>query len=205
MKTRKSESWWRPLLNKKSSAAFAELDEIPAFRYELARRLFPPEEYPPYVQLNRWELDIARRLLGHGNVPAMVIHRSPELGEMPGYWMPAMISWNLQASDRALITSFLDAIQSERKKRGIKPPPRNAGNLNRGVSWDWLDILDNPTGADRSKKAQATKAAKNGKAQFLEVWKRIADMRLTHARLAAEDPSLRKMLKERVSWSSIVR
>src|SRR6266581_2410095 len=154
--------WWRKFrsLPKDSPVylAWREIDEVAAFRYELARRAFPPLAYPPYTALGRHELDIVRAALSHGRPPVAIFHQNPPPSYHEGYVPLPSMSWNLRAGDNSLVRVFLDCINQNRKAKKMKAVSANKANYHRGPSWRWLELLDSPnrlSNADRSHLALA--------------------------------------------------
>jgi len=160
------------------------LDEISAFNYELARRCFPLEQHPAYAELDRFDQDIVWKYFSHKGEPAAVMHdRWPR--KSPEGFAPLLVSWNLAASDRALVVAFLIAIRDERSRRGVKSR-RSTGNRNRPVSWHWLELIDDGRkldDADRSHRSHALKKAAELKPFFVACWAEIQRFRRVRASL----------------------
>lgn len=179
--------------------------ELPAWRYELSRRLFPLEAYPSYIELKRHELDqVFHRLyylppifntradveaFEQSGKSATAIYFHPKAPLHEGYAAP-FIQWNLRASDHALVQAFVEMINRERDARNIQKPDINKGNQNRqDCNWRWVEFLEtkNGLGEERTKLRDAKRKAEQLKPNFLEAWKAVEHMRSTLARLGKED------------------
>jgi hypothetical protein len=196
--------WWRDVIKRLpkrpayKQARWHEIDEVPAFRWELVRRLFPLDQYPAYTELSRWEIEYVRQILGHGTKP-VVMDCMDSTPPLPGYPIFARTGWNLRAGDEAPKREFMARIEAERKRAGIARPPRNRGNYHRGVAWGQVELMETGTGlndAQRSHLAQAREKARGLQDKFLQAWSEIQQSR---ARFAKQ-PELLAQPNEPMNW-----
>ena len=206
--------WWRDVIKRLpkrplyKQSRWTEIEEVPAFRWELVRRLFPLNEYPAYTELTRAEIEIVRPILQHGRWPAVIEYRDARPPH-PGYAVFAHTAWNLRASPETLRREFLAHIEAARKHAGIATPRRNKDNYHRGVSWNQVELMETRTGltdTQRSHLSQARKKAQQLKGKFLQAWSEIQAARRSfacdckHEIPFTHDPKLLAVFNEPMNW-----
>ncbi len=147
--------WWRrgeirqALKNphKKTGFGFSfdrKTKEI-ARNYELMRRSSSGEMFKEnYLEWPRTERTVAYTLWGAQFEPPFRQIFSPNpKPELLGWTVsPHRIEWNLFLDDKTLTKAFLEYINQYRFAQKISPPHPLKGKKFRGVSWNYIEILD---------------------------------------------------------------
>ena len=207
MKGVESTWWWRRISGAKSVAKFQEWQDVylvAAYRYELVRRLFPSRKYPPFIKLNRSELEIIRSRLGFGRAPVFIY--SAMTAEYPSFArLPAGV-WNLEANDNTLKKLFMSLIGAERARRGVARAPTNQGNRNVSPNWNCIVLMDTGTSLswERARVSQARRDAEKLKPVFLAAWNEIGQHRQFLTRCEKDNPKAAAQAREPVNWSQLL-
>jgi hypothetical protein len=209
VKKQESAWWWKRISGQKCPADYAlwkEVYELAAYRYELARRLFPARAYPSFIKLNRSEWQIVVSSLWHSKHPALIgcdqcAQTYNSSARLPGG------QWNLEASDNLLTTIFLAMINEARASKAIAKASRNQGNRNRGPEWRCIELMDTPgklESYDRARVSQARRVAEGLRDRFLETWRQVEENRSFLARYEKENARAVAQARESVDWSRIL-
>jgi hypothetical protein len=172
--------WWRrgeirhafknPHEKTRFSFSFEGTAEEVARNYELMRRSSNGEMFKEnYLELRRTERTVAYTLWGAQFEPPYRQIFDPNKKPALLGWTdsPHRIEWNLFLDDKTLERAFLEYINQHRNVQGISPPHPLKGEKYRGVSWNYIEILDcikfgivtKPNGSQRSAASVARRLA----------------------------------------------
>jgi hypothetical protein len=153
---------------------FSRREEWPAFLYELARRA--PQDLRatspawcdlPVAMRNRIIAAFPRRpddLIAppfHAeafdvDVPRSALAALPKHGDTTP---PALVTVDLAANDAAIVAGFRRWLALQRAQADKPKPAPNAGRARRGLSWQYLEVLDAPAlDGDSGKSSMRAKA-----------------------------------------------
>ena len=147
--------WWRwgeirhafknPTYPTRFTCSFSQKAERIARNYELMRRSTGGEIFTEnYLELSRTERTIAYTIWSAAyEPPYRQVFDANKKPTLLGWTDdPHRIEWNLFLDDRTLQEAFIEYINRYRTVQGISPRHRLKGKKYRGVSWNYIEILD---------------------------------------------------------------
>ncbi len=115
-----------------------------ALNYELMRRAAAGKQFSQnYCELNREQRGICHALWAI--LPNAVFRPvSNELQKTEKGWFSfdPNFQWNLRLNNNALVTGIMEQIKLQRKLHKIRPGKYSKGQINRRMSWNYVELLD---------------------------------------------------------------